>query len=353
MGTKEGQYEHTVWVLQLLSWYERDARDLPWRRTRDPYAIWISEIMLQQTRVAAVEGYYHRFLREFPTVEALARADAERVLKAWEGLGYYSRARNLHRAARIVQEQYAGSLPADYRALLDLPGIGTYTAGALGSIAFGLPHPAPDGNAYRVFARLFGYTADIGTAQGRRELVGLMHDNLPESFPGRYNQAIMELGALVCVPREPRCETCPLAEHCRAFADGTQGTIPLKASRRKPREASRCAFVAERGDELLLVRRPERGLLAGFWEFPGGECGEGDNPGVVLENLKLELVDVRPLGHYRHAFSGERWRVRVFRGTWNRGPLVPDIPWRWFSPPEIQDITVARAFQPIFEMMDR
>jgi len=353
MGARDGGEERGYWVSRLLSWYGEAARDLPWRRAKDPYAIWISEIMLQQTRVAAVEGFYHRFLSEFPTLGDLARADIERVLKAWEGLGYYSRARNLHRAAGIVEERHGGSLPADYEALLELPGVGPYTAGALGSIAFDLPHPAPDGNAFRVFARLFGYAEDTGAARGKRILTVLMRDHLPVNSPGRYNQAIMELGALICIPGKPRCGLCPLMTDCRAFADGTQDRIPLAVPRRKPREKSRCAFVVEHGDELLMIRRPEGVLLAGFWEFPGGECGEGETPGAVLQRLELELADVQSLGQYRCTFSGEHWRVRVFRGSWTRGPLAADIDGCWFAPPEFADITLARAFRPIARMIGR
>ncbi|MBI1898084.1 MAG: A/G-specific adenine glycosylase, partial [Acidobacteria bacterium] len=251
----------------LLGWYGQSRRDLPWRRTRDPYRIWVSEVMLQQTRVAAVLPYYERFLARFPDIGALARASEEEVLKLWSGLGYYSRARNLSKAAR----QAGGPFPRSYDGIRSLAGIGDYTAAAIASIAFDLPYPVLDGNVVRVLARLTAEPGDVSAPDTRRKLHGLAGSLLERARPGEFNQALMELGATVCLPRAPQCHACPLARWCRARAEGCQAELPVKAGRLKPfRQIRTLLFIKCAVGVLMWQRSAESRRLAGFWELP--EC---------------------------------------------------------------------------------
>ena len=268
----------------LLSWYRANARDLPWRHTRDPYRIWVSEIMLQQTRVAAVVGYYHRFLQAFPNVEALADAPEEKLLSLWQGLGYYSRARNLRKAAQIVKER--GAFPDTYQELLALPGIGAYTAGAIASAAFGRPVPAVDGNVLRVMSRLNDNHGDILSPKVRRGIESQVKALFPDADADIrvFNQALMELGATVCVPNgPPQCERCPVAAHCLARERGTALQLPVRAPKKARRVEDRTVFVLCRDNRTALRKRPGRGLLAGLWEFPNTE-------GTLSETEAAEVV---------------------------------------------------------------
>ena len=256
----------------LLEHYDAHRRDLPWRENGEPYCVWVSEIMLQQTRIDTAIPYYLRWMERFPTVADLAEADEQSVLKAWEGLGYYSRARNLRRSALIVRERLGGVLPQDSQGLKTLPGIGEYTAGAIASIAYGQVVPAVDGNVRRVLSRLFDL--EDPTAASLRKRAGELLD--PDR-PGDWNQALMELGATVCTPRSPRCTVCPLTGECRALAEGTQELRPASKRRPRVRTVSYAVLVALNPDgELLLVRRPDDGLLGGLWEFPAVEIGAED-----------------------------------------------------------------------------
>jgi len=257
---------------RLLEHYDAHGRNLPWRESREPYRVWVSEIMLQQTRVETVVPYYARWMERFPTVAALAEADEESVLKAWEGLGYYARARNLHRSARMVREKLRGDLPTSASSLRTLPGIGAYSAGAIASIAYGEVVPAVDGNARRVLSRLFD---EDGTSDAllRRRAVEL----LDPDRPGDWNQALMELGATVCLPRSPRCGECPLAGECGALAEGTQELRPARKRRAAVRTRVFAVLVGCRpSGDLLLVRRPREGPLGGMWEFPAAEIEAGE-----------------------------------------------------------------------------
>lgn len=302
------------WIGRLLDWYAANARDLPWRRTTEAYPVWISEVMLQQTRVEAVRGYWTRFLAALPTVRDLSEAEDDRLMKLWEGLGYYSRARNLKRAARQVVERFGGAFPTDYAALLSLPGVGEYTAGAVASICFGVPVPAVDGNVLRVMARLEDDDADVLDPAVRRAVRARLLACIPPERPGAFNQALMELGATVCTPAgAPRCADCPLHEDCRARAAGREQLLPVRGARRARRGEERTVFVL-RGPSGAPAgyRRPAEGLLASLWQLP-------DAPGLLdaaQAAARLDAWGAEPLGEWRfyerrHLFTHVEWRMRV------------------------------------------
>ncbi|MBI3209344.1 MAG: A/G-specific adenine glycosylase [Candidatus Solibacter usitatus] len=277
----------------LIRWYERNKRDLPWRRTVDPYAIWLSEIMLQQTRVAAVIPYYERFLRRFPTPAGLAKAAEAEVLSMWAGLGYYSRARNLQKAAREIQAQ--GSFPKSYDAIRALPGVGDYTAAAVASIAFGLPHAVLDGNAARVLARLDDDGSDIKASPVRRRLQARAQELLDRKRPSLFNQALMELGATVCLPRQPLCAACPVAKMCLALEAGTHNELPVKGGQTAVHYVERIVVIVRKRESILMWRRgQDEPRLKGFWELPEPHM----LPGVRL---------AEPLGEFRHSITNHRW----------------------------------------------
>ena len=304
----------------LLAWYRRAHRDLPWRRTEDPYRIWVSEIMLQQTRAQAVIPYYQRFLDRFPTVEALAAAAEQDVLALWAGLGYYSRARNLRRAAQQVAA--SGGFPRDYAAIRALPGIGDYTAAAIASIAFELPHAAVDGNVLRVVARLENDSADIGAPRTRERFRAVVQEWMGRSQPGVFNQALMELGATVCLPANPLCRACPVGGRCRALQAGTVAQLPVKLRKTKPVAIAAVLLLVRRGGRVLL-RQIEAGArrMAGFWELPAPE----------------QLPEARAgksWGEFRHTITHHHYTFTV-RSATVRAP-GPDF--RWFSAGEMAEI---------------
>jgi A/G-specific adenine glycosylase len=303
---------------RLLAWYDANRRDLPWRRTRDPYAIWISEAMLQQTRVETVIPSYERFLARFPHVDRLARAEPDALLGLWAGLGYYSRARNLQRAARMLVSQHSGRLPDSAEALRKLPGIGRYTAGAVASIAFDRPEPVVDGNVARVLARLLGLREDLRAPAVQARLWQAAGELAQGPRPGDLNQALMELGATLCTPRAPRCTDCPVSDACAAFASGERDALPVRRPRPAPREVEAVAALLARRGRALLVRRPPRGLLGGLWELPGGDLLPGEAPATGLRRLLRERVGLRalrprPAGALQHLFTHRRLRVHLYR----------------------------------------
>ena len=254
---------------RLLAWYEDNRRELPWREDASPYRVWISEIMLQQTRIEAVLGYFERFLRELPDVRSLAEAEEDRVMKLWEGLGYYSRARTLIKTARLCCEEYGGELPASYEELLALPGIGPYTAGAIGSIAYSLPVPAVDGNVLRVISRLLADDSDISAERTKRRAKELLTEILPKDAPGEFNQAVMELGERICIPNgAPLCGECPAAACCLAHQQGREMAFPVKAGKKARRVEQMTVLVIRCGSRFAIRKRPESGLLAGLYELP-------------------------------------------------------------------------------------
>ena len=298
-------------VEPLLRWYDDGHRDLPWRREPAPYRVWVSEIMLQQTRVEAVRGYFERWMQAFPDVRALAAADEAQVLKLWEGLGYYSRARNLHRAAQLVCESYGGTLPADYEALLALPGVGEYTAGAVASIGFGLCVPAVDGNVLRVAARLNDDFTPITDVKQKKRTTGHFSEITPEDRPGDFNQSLMELGAMVCLPNgAPKCEVCPLFDQCLAGQHQTWTEYPFKKSAKPRRIEDRTVLLFLDGTHTAVRKRPKKGLLAGLYEFPNFD-------GVLSEQEALEEAEkfgvtplhIQALPPYKHIFSHVEWHI--------------------------------------------
>lgn len=295
----------------LLHWYDYNRRILPWRENPKPYYVWVSEIMLQQTRVEAVKGYFDRFLTALPTIKDLAEASEETLLKLWEGLGYYNRVRNMQKAAQEVVQNYGGELPADYEALKSLSGIGSYTAGAIASIAFQIPEPAVDGNVLRVMKRVAGSFDDITKASVKKELEEDIRAILPEDRPGDYNQALMELGAMVCIPNgKPLCETCPLMHLCRAFKEETQDMIPVKPPKKERRIEERAVLLVQCGNNFLLHKRPKKGLLAGLWELPNFLME--DNKVEEIEELFLTegvTVQCHPLKKAKHIFSHIEWHM--------------------------------------------
>lgn len=299
----------------LLRWFRERQRDLPFRRTRDPYAILVAEVLLQRTRVKAGLPYYERFLAAFPTVRDLAAAPEADVLRVWEGLGFYGRARNLHRAAKAIAEGHGGRVPRDMDALRALPGVGDYTAGAVASIAFGARVPAVDGNAARVLARLYRVEADVTGGEGRRRIRALAASLVHASDPGAWNQALMELGSTVCTPRAPRCPTCPVSGACASFATGSQEEIPWRP-RRSPTPVVPVVFViVRRGDAVLLVRR-DRGLHAGMYGLLGGgrEADESEEDAVRrhLRGHRVRPERLARVGPVRHAFSHLRWEGAAY-----------------------------------------
>lgn len=310
-------------VKPLLNWYEANRRDLPWRRTRDPYAIWVSEIMLQQTRVAAVIPYYLRFLEELPDVHALSTVDEDRLLKLWQGLGYYSRAKNLKRAAIEIEERYSGQFPDTYRELLKLSGIGPYTAGAIASIAFGERVPAVDGNALRVFLRLWDADWDVSKAETRERVTERLIKDLPKEA-GTFNQAVMELGATVCVPNgAPLCDRCPWSELCLAKKNGTIGERPVRSPKKQRIEEAYTVFVLEQGERFLIRKRTETGLLSGLFELPNRSghlvsMSPDGKPDLTEAVSVLEELGVTPTGAWsvyrrRHVFTHRTWQMQVVR----------------------------------------
>jgi A/G-specific adenine glycosylase len=301
----------------LLDWYSSNARVFPWRGRVDSYAVWVSEIMLQQTRVETVIPYFERWMVRFPTVQALAEAPLQDVLTLWEGLGYYSRARNLHKAAQMVLAEHDGQLPGDVNALRRLPGIGRYTAGAIASIAFGLDEPTLDGNIRRVYARLYDVTEPARSPAGESRLWLLAAENLPPGRAGDYNQALMDLGSMVCTPRRPNCERCPISRHCLAWTRGVQEQRPVELPKRAVPHITVTAAVIRRDGQILLAQRPHDGLLGGLWEFPGGKIQEGEDLPTCLkreisEELGAEIEVGQALGVYRHAYTHFRVTLHAF-----------------------------------------
>ncbi len=294
-------------TLPLLMWYRENARVLPWRSQPTPYRVWVSEIMLQQTRVAAVLGYYQRFMDTLPTVADLAAIPEDELMKLWQGLGYYSRARNLQKAARQIMEEHGGKFPGEYKNIRALSGVGDYTAGAISSIAFGLPTPAVDGNVLRVVARIMGDEGDITTPAMKKRVTAMLEEVIPVDAPGEYNQAMMELGATVCLPNgAPLCSRCPAREFCTACLENRIEELPVKAAKKARRVEERLVFLIFYKNRVALRHRPEKGLLAGLWEYPNelSDSREWDAWGIGEKER-------RPGGTGKHIFTHIEWHMKA------------------------------------------
>lgn len=347
---------------ELLIWYAKYKRDLPWRRHRNPYYIWVSEIMLQQTRVDTVIPYFHRFIDKFPTIEALADAPEEEVLKSWEGLGYYSRARNLQFAAREVKEQYGGQVPNDKKAVSGLKGVGPYTTGAILSIAYNQPEPAVDGNVMRVLSRYFLIQEDIMKGSTRAFMEDLIVQLIPEGEASNFNQALMELGALVCTPKSPQCLICPVMQHCAARLEGMEESLPVKTKAKPPRPEYRSVALVEgegaHAGKILVRQRPSEGLLAKMWELPHVLAPEqaalgGADDALRMDALRGELheagIAALPEGWLmdaEHTFSHIHWNLRVFRYAEHNQVMMGEAAatYRWIHESDMEELAFPNVF---------
>jgi len=333
---------------KLITWYLREKRDLPWRKTKDPYKIWLSEIILQQTRVDQGLPYYLRFVNSFPRVGILAKTDEETVLKHWQGLGYYSRARNLHHTAKHVYFDLNGRFPESYSGLKELKGVGPYTAAAIASFAFGLPHAVLDGNVGRVLSRLFDVDIPINSNEGKKLLEKLSQECLSEERPDLYNQAIMELGALVCKPRNPSCMLCPISEHCLAFENGTIPDRPIKQKKSPPQKRKIDYAVIESEEHFIMRKREEKDIWKGLYDFASledqQEVTKDNIVKLVLElfpEVSIKSVEAGPQKTYVHLLSHRKieanfWRLKVEGVSENRGPYLK------VEKDAIQDVAVPR-----------
>jgi A/G-specific adenine glycosylase len=302
---------------KLLHWYKKEGRSLPWRKTHDAYAIWVSETMLQQTQVSTVIPYYRKFLKTFPTVRRLAKANLSEVLKVWEGLGYYSRARNLHRAAGVVADRFDGKIPDRSEELLTLPGIGRYTAGAVLSIAFNREAPILDGNVKRVLSRLFAIGEDIKNKKTEARLWHLSESLIPKGRAGSFNQAVMDLGATICTPQKPQCPLCPLKGLCKAKASGEPERFPMKKGKKEIPHVEAVSAVIERSGKVFLRQRPLTGLLGGLWEFPDWKIKDKEDLELKLikdvkKELGIEIAVKKPIGTFRQTFSHFKLTLHVY-----------------------------------------
>ena len=324
-------FRKTEFQQDLISWFRKEQRDLPWRKDKDPYKIWVSEIMLQQTRVDTVIPYFYRFIEKFPTPKHLAYADEQEVLKVWEGLGYYSRARNLQSAVKEVVENYDCKVPNDKKELSNLKGVGPYTTGAILSIAYNQPEPAVDGNVMRVMSRIFSIWEDISKVKTRKLFESVVKNIISTEYPSDFNQALMELGAIVCTPTSPSCLLCPVREYCCAFHEGVQEDLPVKAKKKPPKEIYLNAVVLmNEEDKVLIQKRPDKGLLANLWEFPNYEIVDEFDPHeqtkqYMKEQFQLSINDIRYLTTVKHVFSHLVWNISVYKGS-TTGNVINDQP---------------------------
>ena len=352
----------STFIIPLITWFEQAAADLPWRQTNNPYHIWVSEIMLQQTQVMTVIPYYERFLTAFPTIQALAEAPQDDLMKQWEGLGYYSRARNMQKAAQDIMARWGGHMPQTKDDLLTLKGIGPYTAGAIASIAFGEAAPVLDGNVIRVFARLFDIQDDVTKTAVKNQFWDIAHDlmlDVPNGHAGNYNEALMELGRTVCKPKNPSCDTCPVAEFCLAKHNNTQDLRPVKSKKAPtPHYDVTCGLIWDANDRLLIARRPEDKLLGGLWEFPGGKLEPDETMEECIARELYEELGIRvEVGNLylrvKHAYT--HFKITLYAYDCK---LAPDSPapqcaecsdFQWVSVDELQNYAFSRADRKIIE----
>jgi len=344
----------------ILAWYAREQRRLPWRGQTDPYRVWLAEVMLQQTQVMTVQPYYLRFLARFPTVAALAAAPLDNVLKLWAGLGYYARARNLHRAAQKIVAEQGGQFPQDYAGWRTLPGCGDYIAGAVASIAFGQAVPAIDGNVKRALARLFAIEADVSRGDGARRLKAAAAALLAPTQPGDWTQALIELGATVCLPKSPRCPDCPALNRCLARRQGIELELPLKPARPTLPHIDVTAAIIENDGKILIAQRPTEGMLGGMWEFPGGKIEPGETLPQCLareieEELGLNIKVGAPLVSIKHSYTHFKITLHAFYCQLAAGSSAPQAigvaDWRWVTLAELENFPFPRTDQKIIRAL--
>jgi A/G-specific adenine glycosylase len=339
----------------LLGWFARSARELPWRRTRDPYAIWVSEIMLQQTQVKTVVPYWQRWMRALPDMAAVARAKPERLHKLWEGLGYYARVRNLQKAAQLIVEKHGGTFPEEFEQVLELPGIGRYTAGAICSIAFNQPKPILDGNVVRVLTRLFGVAGNPRGKENNQRLWRISEELVRQAAkPSDLNQSLMELGALVCTPREPRCGVCPVAVHCVAYRQGRVQELPSLGQRVRATPRRFVAFVARRRGRLLVRQRPAGVVNAHLWEFPNAELGPDDSGlrRAARRVLGLTPKTLQPLCVIKHSITRYRITLEVLRVGSDRASGAGPAKGQWMNRKELSQLAFASAHKKILRHLE-
>lgn len=345
-----------VFQNDLISWFKREQRDLPWRKDRDPYKVWVSEIMLQQTRVDTVIPYFNRFIEWFPTIDELAEADEDKLLKAWEGLGYYSRVRNLQSAVREVREKYNGVVPDTAEEISELKGVGPYTAGAILSIAYGIPEPAVDGNVMRVLSRILLIWEDIAKSSSRKVFEQAVRELISHEDPSSFNQALMELGALVCTPTSPSCLLCPVRDHCQAFEEGVQAELPIKTKKTKTRDVQLASVIlSDDAGRILIHKRPAKGLLANLWEFPNVELQhpmQHEREQVVRlfeESLALNVQLEKIIGQIEHVFSHLVWNIKVYIGKIDSG-FEESEEWRFVTMDELEEYAFPVPYQKMFKL---
>ncbi|RFU68159.1 A/G-specific adenine glycosylase [Peribacillus saganii] len=343
----------------LISWFETEQRDLPWRKDQDPYKVWVSEIMLQQTRVETVIPFFNRFIEWFPTLEDFADAEEERILKAWEGLGYYSRVRNLHSAVQEVRSEYGGQVPDTPAEISKLKGVGPYTAGAILSIAYGKPEPAVDGNVMRVLSRILTIDADIAKPSSRKIFEAAVRELISHENPSSFNQALMELGALICVPGKPACLLCPVRRHCQAFEEGLQNELPVKSSNKKMRNVQIvAAILTDHSGRFLIRKRPNKGLLANLWEFPNFEYNSQLAP--KRERFEHDFQEITAvhcdlgihLTKIDHVFSHLTWNVDAYAGliqTDIEDEVLASNRLKWVSAEELSEYAFPVSHQKIWK----
>ncbi|MCB0191384.1 MAG: A/G-specific adenine glycosylase [Anaerolineae bacterium] len=348
----------TEFRTKLLDWYHKNKRDLPWRGEILPYRIWISEVMLQQTQVATVIPYYLRFLERFPTLEDLAEAPLDDVLKAWEGLGYYARARNLHNAARKIIDKFDGELPETYVDLRELPGFGLYTAASVASIAFGEPVAAVDNNVKRVIARLFAIEQDVKQGQGAVQVQNIAAELVDPEEPGHWTEALIELGALICAPKKPRCGICPLNTLCQARLQGLQLELPFRPPKKRSPHYDVTAAVIRQEDKFLIAQRPLDSMLGGLWEFPGGKCQPDESLPDCLrreiqEELGLDIEVGEPVTAIKHSYTHFKITLHAFYCRIEEGtPQALEVAdWRWATLDELDSYAFPRTDLKIIETL--
>lgn len=342
----------------LLQWFNISQREMPWRKTKDPYHIWISEIMLQQTQVHTVGPYYQRFIRSFPNITALSEAPISDVMKAWEGLGYYSRARNLHQAAKTIVKKFNGKFPDTSEQLISLAGVGRYTAGAVLSIAFDKRIPVLDGNVIRILTRIFHITENIQRSDTKKRLWRLAEELLPEEHVGDFNQGLMELGALLCKPKQPVCNLCPLVKLCQAKKLGIQDHLPVKPTRKPIPHYDVVAGIIWKGPRFLITLRPPRGLLGGLWEFPGGKVEDGETlqnglKREVAEELGIQIKVSSPFMSVKHAYTHFKITLHAFDCQYKKGKIQLHAcdDYRWIFLSQLNDFAFPGADRKIIHKL--